>query len=185
MLVFVLVRGWGYSASDRRSGHVDRCPCICLPYESFLLVAHARASHTCSLAHLAGLERALRGGAQYFSTMNAGNTTGGGGSVVTVSHVFGCIGVVVAACGLCAAAVHQIEKDKAAAEIARIQGEVAAEKARIQGEHKLEGLIWEKELDGYKRQVHLLYSHDYEPLRKAQEEKREKSRGTENEEKKV
>jgi len=116
--------------------------------------------------------------------------------VVTVSHVFGCIGVVVAACGLCAAAVHQIEKDKAAAEIARIQGEVAAEKARIQGEvaaeiariqgeHKLEGLIWQKELDGYKRQVHLLYSHDYEPLRKAQEEKREKSRGTENEEKKV
>jgi hypothetical protein len=94
--------------------------------------------------------------------------------VVTVSHVFGCIGVVVAACGLCAAAVHQIEKDKAAAEI-----------ARIQGEHKLEGLIWQKELDGYKRQVHLLYSHDYEPLRKAQEEKREKSRGTENEEKKV
>jgi hypothetical protein len=133
--------------------------------------------------------------------MNAGNR--GGGSVVTVSHVFGCIGVVVAACGLCAAAVHQIEKDKAAAEkdkaaaeIARIQGEVAAEKARIQGEvaaeiariqgeHKLEGLIWQKELDGYKRQVHLLYSHDYEPLRKAQEEKREKSRGTENEEKKV
>ena len=183
MLVFVLVRGWGYSASDRRSGHVDRCPCICLPYESLLLVAHARASHTCSLAHLAGLERALRGGAQYFSTMNAGNR--GGGSVVTISHVFGCIGVVVAACGLCAAAVHQIEKDKAAAEIARIQGEVAAEIARIQGEHKLEGLIWEKELDGYKRQVHLLYSHDYEPLRKAQEEKREKSRGTENEEKKV
>jgi hypothetical protein len=103
--------------------------------------------------------------------------------------------------------VHQIEKDKAAAEIARIQGEVAAEIARIQGEvaaekariqgevaaeiariqgeHKLEGLIWQKELDGYKRQVHLLYSHDYEPLRKAQEEKREKSRGTENEEKKV
>ena len=112
--------------------------------------------------------------------------------MVTISHVFGCIGVVVAACGLCAAAVHQIEKDKAAAEkdkvaaeIAHIQGEVAAEKARIQGEHKLEGLIWEKELDGYKRQVHLLYSHDYEPLRKAQEEKREKSRGTENEEKKV
>ena len=127
--------------------------------------------------------------------------------MVTISHVFGCIGVVVAACGLCAAAVHQIEKDKAAAEIARIQGEVAAEKARIQGEvaaekariqgevaaeiariqgeHKLEGFIWEKELDGYKRQVHLLYSHDYEPLRKAQEEKREKSRGTENEEKKV
>ena len=100
--------------------------------------------------------------------------------MVTIAQVFGCIGVVVTACGVSAAAVHRYDKDQ----LARVQREAAAEIARVEGDHQVKELMWQKEVDSLKREVLLSYSQDHEPFRKAKDEKRKKGGRTEEEEKK-
>ena len=67
------------------------------------------------------------------------------------------------------------------AEIKRVQGEAEArlmsadaEVKRIEGERALAESMWRNEIEHYKREVQLFYTHDYEPYKEAKEKNREK-----------
>ena len=60
------------------------------------------------------------------------------------------------------------------AEVKRIHGEAEAEIKRIEGERALAESMWRNEIEHYKREVQLSYTHDYEPYKEAKEKNREK-----------
>jgi hypothetical protein len=122
---------------------------------------------------------------------------------VTRNEVIAAIGVMLAACVATATAVHRLDQGEAEArlmsanaEVKRVHGEAEAEVKRIQGEagarlmsaearsyaeiKRIEGeralaeSMWRNEIEHYKREVQLSYTHDYEPYKEAKEKNREK-----------
>ena len=130
------------------------------------------------------------GGAKLLSTGNGGMS--GMSAGVTRNEVIAAIGVMLAACVATATAVHRLDQGKAEArlmsanaEVKRIQGEAEvrlmsaeaylyAEVKRIEGERALAESMWRNEIEHYKREVQLSYTHDYEPYKEAKEKNREK-----------
>ena len=142
------------------------------------------------------------GGAKLLSTGNAGMS--GMSAGVTRNEVIAGIGVMLAASVATATAVHRLEQGKADAEVKRVQGEAEArlitanaevkrvqgeaearlmsaearsyaEIKRIEGERALAESMWRNEIEHYKREVQLSYTHDYEPYKEAKEKNREKT----------
>jgi hypothetical protein len=119
------------------------------------------------------------GGAKLLSTANGGMS--GMSAGVTRNEVIAAIGVMLAACVATATAVHRLDQGEAEArlisanaEVKRIQGEAYAEIKRIEGERALAESMWRNEIEHYKREVQLSYTHDYEPYKEAKEKNREK-----------
>jgi hypothetical protein len=123
------------------------------------------------------------GGAKLLSTANGGMS--GMSAGVTRNEVIAAIGVMLAACVATATAVHRLDQGEAEAEVKRIQGEAEArlmsaearsyaEIKRIEGERALAESMWRNEIEHYKREVQLSYTHDYEPYKEAKEKNREK-----------
>ena len=128
------------------------------------------------------------------STANGGMS--GMSAGVTRNEVIAAIGVMLAACVATATAVHRLDQGEAEAEVKRVQGEAEAEVKRVQGEaearlmsaearsyaeiKRIEGeralaeSMWRNEIEHYKREVQLSYTHDYEPYKEAKEKNREK-----------
>ena len=131
------------------------------------------------------------------STANGGMS--GMSAGVTRNEVIAAIGVMLAACVATATAVHRLDQGEAEArlisanaevkrvqgeaearlisanaEVKRIQGEAYAEIKRIEGERALAESMWRNEIEHYKREVQLSYTHDYEPYKEAKEKNREK-----------
>ena len=136
--------------------------------------------HTHHSPSTAGETRVSRGGAKYLSTIN-GTTSASATKVETYTSIGVVLGVVVAACVATATAVHRLDQgertladQRMQGEIKRIEGERTEEVKRIQGERTLAEQMWKNEIDHYKREVQLHYTHDYEPFQKAQEKKRDK-----------
>ena len=130
------------------------------------------------------------GGAKLLSTANGGMS--GMSAGVTRNEVIAAIGVMLAACIATATAVHRLDQGEAEAEVKRVQGEAEArlmsanaevkrvhgeaeaEIKRIEGERALAESMWRNEIEHYKREVQLSYTHDYEPYKEAKEKNREK-----------
>ena len=130
------------------------------------------------------------GGAKLLSTGNGGMS--GMSAGVTRNEVIAAIGVMLAACVATATAVHRLDQGEAEAEVKRIQVEAEArlmsaearlmsaearsyaEIKRIEGERALAESMWRNEIEHYKREVQLSYTHDYEPYKEAKEKNREK-----------
>ena len=123
------------------------------------------------------------GGAKLLSTANGGMS--GMSAGVTRNEVIAAIGVMLAACVATATAVHRLDQGEAEAEVKRIQVEAEArlmsaearsyaEIKRIEGERALAESMWRNEIEHYKREVQLSYTHDYEPYKEAKEKNREK-----------
>ena len=106
------------------------------------------------------------------STANGGMS--GMSAGVTRNEMIAAIGVMLAACVATATAVHRLDQGEAEAEVKRIQGEAYAEIKRIEGERALAESMWRNEIEHYKREVQLSYTHDYEPYKEAKEKNREK-----------
>ena len=135
------------------------------------------------------------------STANGGMS--GMSAGVTRNEVIAAIGVMLAACVATATAVHRLDQGEAEAEVKRVQGEAEArlmsanaevkrvqgeaearlmsaearsyaEIKRIEGERALAESMWRNEIEHYKREVQLSYTHDYEPYKEAKEKNREK-----------
>ncbi len=92
---------------------------------------------------------------------------------VTRNEVIAAVGVMLAACVATATAVHRLDQGKADAEVRRIEGERA-----------LLERMWRNEIEHYKREVQLFYTHDYEPYKEAKEKNREKMKKMKEEERK-
>ena len=101
------------------------------------------------------------GGAKLLSTGNGGMS--GMSAGVTRNEVIAAVGVMLAACVATATAVHRLDQGKADAEVRRIEGERA-----------LLERMWRNEIEHYKREVQLFYTHDYEPYKEAKEKNKEK-----------
>ena len=137
------------------------------------------------------------GGAKLLSTGSGGMS--GMSAGVTRNEVIAAIGVMLAACVATATAVHRLDQGetearlmsaeaRSYAEIKRVQGEAEArlmsadarlmsadaEIKRIEGERALAESMWRNEIEHYKREVQLFYTHDYEPYKEAKEKNREK-----------
>ena len=123
------------------------------------------------------------GGAKLLSTANGGMS--GMSAGVTRNEVIAAIGVMLAACVATATAVHRLDQGEAEAEVKRVQGEAEArlmsaearsyaEIKRIEGERALAESMWRNEIEHYKREVQLSYTHDYEPYKEAKEKNRGK-----------
>ena len=169
---------------DERLQHRFICPpCLC-----FGCLVWRALRRTCMHTHhspsTAGETRVSRGGAKYLSTIN-GTTSASATKVETYTSIGVVLGVVVAACVATATAVHRLDQERMQGEIKRIQGERTEEVKRIQGERteevkRIQGertlaeQMWKNEIDHYKREVQLHYTHDYEPFQKAQEKNRDK-----------
>jgi hypothetical protein len=135
------------------------------------------------------------------STANGGMS--GMSAGVTRNEVIAAIGVMLAVCVATATAVHRLDQGEAEAEVKRVQGEAEArlmsanaevkrvqgeaearlmsaearsyaEIKRIEGERALAESMWRNEIEHYKREVQLSYTHDYEPYKEAKEKNREK-----------
>lgn len=124
------------------------------------------------------------------STANGGMS--GMSAGVTRNEVIAATGVMLAACVATATAVHRLDQGEAEArlmsanaevkrvhgeaeaEVKRVQGEAEAEIKRIEGERALAESMWRNEIEHYKREVQLSYTHDYEPYKEAKEKNREK-----------
>ena len=124
-------------------------------------------------------------GAKLLSTANGGMS--GMSAGVTRNEVIAAIGVMLAACVATATAVHRLDQGEAEAEVKRVKGEAEArlmsaearsyaEIKRIEGERALAESMWRNEIEHYKREVQLSYTHDYEPYKEAKEKNREKAK---------
>ena len=195
--------------------HVDPLSSACLPCLSFNLCCvdkgprqgvHAQA-HPYTPT---GKGRVVLRGA-FLSTAHTGTGTGSeGGSdkafeMVKVSVAV--FGLMAAVSGSTAVAVHHLEQDKAATEtkriedkaameIARVEGEfkriedkaatettriedkAATDIARVEGERRLSEEYWKAQVERYRYDLQLMHSQDYAPYQTAIVEKRKKRGGT-------
>jgi len=83
------------------------------------------------------------------------------------------VGTIAAIFGPTAVAVHTYDQG----EIARIQDKAATEIARIEGDRKLSEQFWKAEVERYKRELQLAHTQDYEPYQAAVSKKKKKKRG--------
>ena len=114
----------------------------------------------------------LPGGVKLLSTANGGMS--GMSAVVTRNEVIAAIGVMLAACVATATAVHRLDHGEAEARLMSAEARSYAEIKRIEGERALAESMWRNEIEHYKREVQLSYTHDYEPYKEAKEKNREK-----------
>jgi hypothetical protein len=112
------------------------------------------------------------GGAKLLSTANGGMS--GMSAGVTRNEVIAAIGVMLAACVATATAVHRLDQGEAEARLISAEARSYAEIKRIEGERALAESMWRNEIEHYKREVQLSYTHDYEPYKEAKEKNREK-----------
>ena len=112
------------------------------------------------------------GGAKLLSTANGGIS--GMSAGVTRNEVIAAIGVMLAACVATATAVHRLDQGEAEARLMSAEARSYAEIKRIEGERALAESMWRNEIEHYKREVQLSYTHDYEPYKEAKEKNREK-----------
>ena len=112
------------------------------------------------------------GGAKLLSTANGGMS--GMSAGVTRNEVIAAIGVMLAACVATATAVHRLDQGEAEARLMSAEARSYAEIKRIEGERALAESMWRNEVEHYKREVQLSYTHDYEPYKEAKEKDREK-----------
>ena len=112
------------------------------------------------------------GGAKLLSTANGGMS--GMSAGVTRNEVIAAIGVMLAACVATATAVHRLDQGEAEARLRSAEARSYAEIKRIEGERALAESMWRNEIEHYKREVQLSYTHDYEPYKEAKEKDREK-----------
>ena len=108
------------------------------------------------------------GGAKLLSTANGGMS--GMSAGVTRNEMIAAIGVMLAACVATATAVHRLDQGEAEARLMSAYAEIK----RIEGERALAESMWRNEIEHYKREVQLSYTHDYEPYKEAKEKNREK-----------
>ncbi len=106
-------------------------------------------------------------------------STGSGGmsgmsAGVTRNEVIAAIGVMLAACVATATAVHRLDQGETEARLMSAEARSYAEIKRIEGERALAESMWRNEIEHYKREVQLSYTHDYEPYKEAKEKNREK-----------
>jgi len=129
----------------------------------------------------------LRGA--FLSTTHTGTGTGSeGGSdkafeMVKVSVAV--FGLMAAVSGSTAVAVHHLEQDKAATETkrmatetTRIEDKAATDIARVEGERRLSEEYWKAQVERYRYDLQLMHSQDYAPYQTAIVEKRKKRGGT-------
>ena len=112
------------------------------------------------------------GGAKLLSTGNGGMS--GMSAGVTRNEVIAAIGVMLAVCVATATAVHRLDQGEAEARLMSAEARSYAEIKRIEGERALAESMWRNEIEHYKREVQLSYTHDYEPYKEAKEKNREK-----------
>ena len=112
------------------------------------------------------------GGAKLLSTGSGGMS--GMSAGVTRNEVIAAIGVMLAACVATATAVHRLDQGETEARLMSAEARSYAEIKRIEGERALAESMWRNEIDHYKREVQLFYTHDYEPHKEAKEKNREK-----------
>ena len=93
---------------------------------------------------------------------------------VTRNEVIAAIGVMLAACVATATAVHRLYQGEAEARLMSAEARSYAEIKRIEGERALAESMWRNEIEHYKREVQLSYTHDYEPYKETKEKNREK-----------
>ena len=108
------------------------------------------------------------------STANGGMS--GMSAGVTRNEVIAAIGVMLAACVATATAVHRLDQGEAEARLMSAEARSYAEIKRIEGERALAESMWRNEIEHYKREVQLSYTHDYEPYKEAKEKNREKAK---------
>ena len=142
-----------------------------------------------------GKGRGLRGA--FLSTTHTGTGTGSGGGFGKQSTGdYNAIGVVAAVAASTAVAVHHLDqnmaateiariKDKAATEIklaateiARVEDKAATEIKRVEGERRLSEERLRAEVDRYKYDLQLRHTQDYKPYQAAKEQANKERGGT-------
>ena len=149
-----------------------------------------------------GKRRGLRGA--FLSTTHTGTGTGSGGGFGKQSRGdYNAIGVVAAVAASTAVAVHHLDQNMAATEIARIEDKAATETARIEdkaariedkaateiklavteikrveGERRLSEERLRAEVDRYKYDLQLRHTQDYKPYQAAKEQANKERGGT-------
>ena len=135
-----------------------------------------------------GKRRGLRGA--FLSTTHTGTGTGSGGGFGKQSRGdYNAIGVVAAVAASTAVAVHHLDQNMAATEIARIEDKAATETARIEdkaateikrveGERRLSEERLRAEVERYKYDLQLRHTQDYKPYQAAKEQANKERGGT-------
>ena len=131
-----------------------------------------------------GKRRGLRGA--FLSTTHTGTGTGSGGGFGKQSRGdYNAIGVVAAVAASTAVAVHHLDQNMAATEIARIEDKAATEIKlaateikRVEGERRLSEERLRAEVDRYKYDLQLRHTQDYKPYQAAKEQANKERGGT-------
>ena len=138
-----------------------------------------------------GKRRGLRGA--FLSTTHTGTGTGSGGGFGKQSRGdYNAIGVVAAVAASTAVAVHHLDQNMAATEIARIEDKAAriedkaateiklavTEIKRVEGERRLSEERLRAEVDRYKYDLQLRYSQDFKSYQDAKEQANKERGGT-------
>ena len=131
-----------------------------------------------------GKRRGLRGA--FLSTTHTGTGTGSGGGFGKQSTGdYQAIGVVAAVAASTAVAVHHLDQNMAATEIARIEDKAAriedkaaTEIKRVEGERRLSEERLRAEVDRYKYDLQLRHTQDYKPYQAAKEQANKERGGT-------
>ena len=124
-----------------------------------------------------GKGRGLRGA--FLSTTHTGTGTGSGGGFGKQSRGdYNAIGVVAAVAASTAVAVHHLDQNMAATEIARIEDKAAREIKRVEGERRLSEERLRAEVDRYKYDLQLRHTQDYKPYQAAKEQANKERGGT-------
>ena len=123
-----------------------------------------------------GKGRGLRGA--FLSTLQTGTGTGSeGGSAKEYAVGLQIVGGVLGVATFTAVAVHHLDQNMAAAEIklavteiARIKDKAATDIARVEGERRLSEERLRAEVERYKYDLQLRHTQDYKPYQAAKEQ---------------
>ena len=94
---------------------------------------------------------------------------------------FQAIGVVAAVAGSTAVAVHHLDQTEiklAATEIKRVEDKAATDVARVEGERRLSEERLRAEVERYKYDLQLRHTQDYKPYQAAKEQANKERGGT-------
>ena len=87
---------------------------------------------------------------------------------------FQIVGGVLGVASVTAVAVHHLDQ----AEFKRIEDKAATDIARVEGERRLSEEYWKAQVERYRYDLQLMHSQDYAPYQTAIVEKRKKRGGT-------
>ena len=126
----------------------------------------------------------MLGGAFLSTTHTGTGTDSGGGFAKEYAVGLQIVGGVLGVATFTAVAVHHLDQTLAATEIklaateiARIQDKAATEIARVEGDRKLSEQFWKAEVERHKHDLQLAHTQDYEPYQAAVSKKKGKKRG--------